>query len=148
MYALRNCWSALENKAEQKIQALRSQGLKAQEMLENLQSSHARLVFLYEEYRAQSAAALELKGMQDALNQRQFMSQLQTLRDRVDSDLQQTQKQIDVVAQSIQMTEIERLKMKTLRENDLAEHNRLLARAEQRRMDEVGVLQFNHSNRS
>ena len=44
---------------------------------------------------------------------------------------------------ALRKADTERLKMKTLRENALAVHNKELARLEQRAMDALGVQQYN-----
>ena len=115
---IRACWSALEGKAEQKITKLRAETVQAEQLRDSLMASQQRLEQLYEEYRAKTAAADTSKGMSDAMNQRQFMSQLLTLRERVERDIGTSQLHLQTLAHRMLQAEAERLKMKTLTEND------------------------------
>ena len=80
---VRACWSALENKAERRINQLREDSARAEQLRQSLLGSQGKLEQMYEEYRSKAAAADQSQGMSDAMNQRQFMSQLLTLRERV-----------------------------------------------------------------
>ncbi len=142
---VRACWSALEKKAEQTITQLRAETVQAEKLRESLLSSQQRLEHMYEEYRAKNAAIDSSKGMSDALNQRQFMSQLLTLRERVAQDITKSEMHLHNLAQRMLLAETERLKMKTLSENDLQAVQVHVRRREQRSMDELGMQQFNQA---
>jgi len=139
----RSCWAALEDKAQRSISALQAEMAQAAHMLETLYASRTRLLVLYDEYRTQLQSRTEQIGMQEAMNQRQFMSQLQTLHNRVEADIERTLSHQDLLQAALRKADTERLKMKTLRENALAVHNKELARLEQRAMDALGVQQYN-----
>ena len=139
----RSCWAALEDKAQRSISALQAEMGQAAHMLETLHASRTRLLVLYDEYRTQLQSRTEQIGMQEAMNQRQFMSQLQTLHNRVEADIERTLSHQDLLQVALRKADAERLKMKTLRENALAVHNKELARLEQRAMDALGVQQYN-----
>ena len=139
----RSCWAALEDKAQRSISALQAEMAQAAHMLETLHVSRTRLLVLYDEYRTQLQSRTEQIGMQEAMNQRQFMSQLQTLHNRVEADIERTLAHQDMLQAALRKADTERLKMKTLRENALAVHNKELARLEQRAMDALGVQQYN-----
>ena len=139
----RSCWAALEDKAQRSISALQTEMAQAAHMLETLHASRTRLLVLYDEYRTQLQSRTEQIGMQEAMNQRQFMSQLQTLHNRVEADIERTLSHQDLLQAALRKADAERLKMKTLRENALAVHNKELARLEQRAMDALGVQQYN-----
>lgn len=139
----RSCWAALEDKAQRSISALQAEMAQAATMLETLHASRTRLLVLYDEYRTQLQSRTEQIGMQEAMNQRQFMSQLQTLHNRVEADIERTLAHQDMLQAALRKADTERLKMKTLRENALAVHNKELARLEQRAMDALGVQQYN-----
>jgi flagellar export protein FliJ len=139
----RSCWAALEDKAQRSISALQTEMAQAAHMLETLHASRTRLLVLYDEYRTQLQSRTEQIGMQEAMNQRQFMSQLQTLHNRVEADIERTLSHQDLLQAALRKADTERLKMKTLRENALAVHNKELARLEQRAMDALGVQQYN-----
>lgn len=142
---VRACWSALEGRAEQKITKLRADTAQAQNLLESLLASQQRLEHLYEEYRAKTAATDTSKGMSDAMNQRQFMSQLLTLRERVERDINTSKLHLQTLAHQMVQAEAERLKMKTLNENDRLAVQKHANRREQKSMDELGMLQFNQA---
>ena len=142
---VRACWSALEGKAEQNITKLRAETVQAEQLRDSLLASQQRLEQLYEEYRAKTAAADTSKGMSDAMNQRQFMSQLLTLRERVDRDIGTSQLHLQTLAHRMLQAEAERLKMKTLTENDRLAVQKHVLKREQHSMDELGMLQFNQA---
>ena len=142
---VRACWSALEGKAEQKITKLRAETVQAEQLRDSLLASQQRLEQLYEEYRAKTAAADTSRGMSDAMNQRQFMSQLLTLRERVERDIGTSQLHLQTLAHRMLQAEAERLKMKTLTENDRLAVQKYTNKREQHSMDELGMLQFNQA---
>jgi flagellar export protein FliJ len=142
---VRACWSALEGKAEQKITKLRADTAQAQSLLESLITSQQRLENLYLEYHAKAAATDSCKGMSDTMNQRQFMSQLLTLRERVERDINTSKLHLQTLAHQMVQAEAERLKMKTLTENDRLAVQKYTNKREQKSMDELGMLQFNQA---
>ena len=139
----RSCWAALEDKAQRRINELQAEIAQAGQLLETLDASRIRLLTLYHEYRDQLQSRTEQLGMQEAMNQRQFMSQLQTLHNRVEADIERTMAHQAALQTSLREADTERLKMKTLRENAQAVHNKEVARLEQRAMDVLGVQQYN-----
>jgi flagellar export protein FliJ len=139
----RACWSALESRAEQKITQLRAETVQAEQLRDALLASQLRLENLYEEYRAQTEATDTSKGMSDAMNQRQFMSQLLKLRERVERDIGTSNLHLQTLTHRMQQAETERLKMKTLAENDRLTVQKYVQKREQHHMDELGMLQFN-----
>ena len=142
---VRACWSALENKAERKIAQIREDTARAQELRQSLLSSQAKLEQMYKEYHEKNAALSQSKGMTDAMNQRQFMSQLLNLRERVSGDLQRSEFHLATLAHHLVLAETERLKMQTLTENDRLAVEKFVQKREQSRMDEMGVMQFNRA---
>jgi len=141
----RACWSTLESRAEQKITQLRAETVQAEQLRDALLASQQRLENLYEEYRAQAEASDTSKGMSDAMNQRQFMSQLLKLRERVERDIGTSSLHLQTLAHRMQQAETERLKMKTLAENDRLTVQKYMQKREQHSMDELGMLQFNQA---
>lgn len=139
----RSCWAALEDKAQRRINELQTEIAQAGQLLETLDASRIRLLTLYHEYRDQLQSRTEQLGMQEAMNHRQFMSQLQTLHNRVEADIERTMAHQAALQTSLREADTERLKMKTLRENAQAVHNKEVARLEQRAMDVLGVQQYN-----
>jgi flagellar export protein FliJ len=100
---------------------------------------------MYQEYYEKNAATSSSKGMTDAMNQRQFMSQLLTLRERVKSDIERSETHLATLAHHKVLAETERLKMQTLTENDRQAVAKFVEKREQSRMDEMGVMQFNRT---
>ena len=123
---------------------VQSDMVRARSLLETLGASQKRLRFLYEEYRLQGAGQNELTlGMQDAMNQRQFMSQLMTLSERVEQDIGKAAAALDALSKRLTEAEGERIKMKTLDEQEILIFQIRNNKREQRNMDELGVSQFN-----
>ena len=142
---VRACWSALENKAERKIALLREETTRAQALRQSLLSSQAKLEEMYKEYHEKKAALSDTKGMTETMNQRQFMSQLLNLRERVQGDLQRSDSHLANLGAHMVLAETERLKMQTLTENDRLAVEKFVEKREQSRMDEMGVMQFNRA---
>ena len=140
---VRACWSALENKAERKIALLRDETTRAQALRQSLLSSQVKLEEMYKEYHEKNAALSDTKGMTETMNQRQFMSQLLNLRERVQGDLQRSDSHLANLGAHMVLAETERLKMQTLTENDRLAVEKFVEKREQSRMDEMGVMQFN-----
>ena len=117
----------------------------ARQVLQTLKASKLRLNNLYEEYRSNALTMQDLHGMQDAMNNRQFMSQLLALRDRLEQDIVNSDRHLQMLHNRMLLLEVERLKMKTLRENDQQAVNAFRQQRDQRQMDEVAVMLFNRS---
>ena len=134
----------MAGKAERRLAQIQADIVRANKLLETLEASQQRLQFLYEEYRLQGANAAQLShGMQDAMNQRQFMAQLATLSQRVAQDIEKAEAALASLRQQQAGAEIERLKMQTLDEQEVLAFEVRTRRREQRSMDELGVSQFN-----
>jgi flagellar export protein FliJ len=134
----------MAGKAERRLAQIQADIGRANKLLETLEASQQRLQFLYEEYRLQGANAAQLShGMQDAMNQRQFMAQLATLSQRVVQDIEKAEAALASLRQQQAGAEIERLKMQTLDEKEVLAFEGRMRRREQRSMDELGVSQFN-----
>ncbi len=143
---VRSCWTALESKAKGSLEQLLGKIAQAQQVRNTLEGSKQRLNVLYQEYRTTTLTAQEaqdLCGMRDAMNNRQFMAQLLTLRDRLEQDIIHSTRHLQMLHNRMLLLEAERLKMKTLRENDQHAVQAFRQRREQRQIDEVGVMLFN-----
>jgi len=145
---IRSCWTALESKAEGSLEVLLSKMAQARQVLRTLKASKQRLNTLYEEYRTTTLTMQDLHGMRDAINNRQFMSQLLALRDRLEQDIVNSDRHLQMLHNRMLLLEVERLKMKTLRENDHQAVNAFRQQREQRQMDEVAVMLFNRSGKA
>jgi flagellar export protein FliJ len=142
--AIRPCWSLLANKAEEKINALQAEIGQARQRLESLERSRQRVQAMYDDYRLNlNNSQVETQGMREAMNQRQFMTQLLTLMQRVSTDIQHTQNLLDSYKERLLEAERERIKMRTLADQNALAVQKNLNQKEQRQMDSLGVMQFN-----
>ena len=91
----RPCWTVLTKKAEDKIALIQNELVQARTRLESLRTSEQRVQKMYDEYRdGLNRADGQSLGMREAMNQRQFMSQLLTLMQRVKTDILYTENTI------------------------------------------------------
>ena len=140
----RPCWTVLTKKAEDKIALIQNELVQARIRLESLCTSEQRVQKMYDEYReGLNRADAQSLGMREAMNQRQFMSQLLTLMQRVKTDIQYTENAIIGIKERLLLAERERIKMQTLADQNAQAVQREENKKDQRRMDALGVMQFN-----
>ena len=139
----RPCWAVLTKKAEDRIALIQNQMVQARQRLESLNTSQQRIQNMYDEYREGLNKSDESVGMREAMNQRQFMSQLLTLMQRVKTDIQYTENAIIGIKEQLIVHERERIKMQTLADQNAMAVQREENKKDQRRMDALGVMQFN-----
>jgi flagellar export protein FliJ len=140
----RPCWTILANKAGDKIALIQNELVQARNRLDSLRSSEQRVQKMYDEYRdGLTRQDSESLGMREAMNQRQFMSQLLTLMQRVKTDIQYTENAILGIKEQLITQERERIKMQTLADQNAQAVQREENKKDQRRMDALGVMQFN-----
>ncbi len=140
----RPSWTILAQKAEDKIALIQNELMLARQRLQSLQTSEQRIQKMYDEYRdglTQSDA--QSMGMREAMNQRQFMSQLLSLMQRVKTDILYTENAIIGIKEQLIVQERERIKMQTLADQNAMAVQREENKKDQRRMDALGVMQFN-----
>jgi flagellar export protein FliJ len=140
----RPCWTVLADKAEDQVTAIQHELGQARKRLESLQSSQQRVQAMYDEYRDKiNNQSQESLGMSEAMNQRQFMSQLLVLMQRVKTDIQHTENLLLAMKERLIEAERERIKMQTLADQNATAVRKDLNKREQKKMDEMGVMQFN-----
>jgi len=140
----RPCWTVLTKKAEDRIALIQNEMVQARQRLESLNTSQQRIQNMYDEYReGLNRADAQSLGMREAMNQRQFMSQLLTLMARVKTDIQYTDNAIVGIKERLMVAERERIKMQTLADQNALAVQREENKKDQRRMDALGVMQFN-----
>lgn len=140
----RNCWTILAQRAQDETTLIQTEIGQIMTRLDNLNASKARLQALYEEYRKQeNSNNTNLQGMREVINQRQFMAQLLTLMQRVDVDVAIAERQLTDTRRRLLESEQERLKMQSLADQNAQAILNLAEKRDQRRMDELGVMQFN-----
>ena len=140
----RPCWTVLADKAEDQVRAIQHELGQARKRLESLQSSQQRVQAMYDEYRDKiNNQSQESLGMSEAMNQRQFMSQLLVLMQRVKTDIQHTENLLLAMKERLIEAERERIKMQTLADQNAMAVRKDLNKREQKKMDEMGVMQFN-----
>jgi flagellar export protein FliJ len=141
--ANRNCWVVLERKAHDQVRDLHQQLQTLQTKTEQLQGTLDRLMGMYAEYQAKENHGGTHVGLQSSMNQRQFMAQLLSLRERIERDLTHQHGLMAQVRAQLIKAEAERMKMQSLvDQEDRAERN-LRSLTEQKRMDELAVSRFN-----
>jgi flagellar export protein FliJ len=134
----------LTEKAEDKITAIQNEIGLARKRLESLESSEKRVQVMYDEYRDKTnTEGNQSLGMSEAMNQRQFMSQLLVLMQRVKIDMQHTENLILSLKERLLEAERERIKMQTLADQNASAVQKVLSKREQKKMDDLGVMQFN-----
>ena len=140
----RPCWTVLTKKAEDKIALIQNELVQARVRLDSLRTSEQRVQKMYDEYReGLNRADAHSLGMREAMNQRQFMSQLLNLMARVKTDIQYTDNAIVGIKERLMVAERERIKMQTLADQNAQAVQREENKKDQRRMDALGVMQFN-----
>ena len=140
----RAAWPILAKKAKEKCDQAMAALVKGREKIKNLEQSRGRMEALYADYLARSLEA-EKKSLtiQESVNFRGFLQQIQTLIKRVDVDLQHAKFEIDVLKGNLLAAEKKRIQMETLQEQDERRVREAAAKREQRAMDAAGVMLFN-----
>ncbi len=140
----RNCWTVLAQRAQDEASQIQAELGKTLARLESLNASKARLEKLYEDYRQQeNSTNHSLQGMREVMNQRQFMTQLLSLMQRVANDVAHAEKTLTETRARLMAAERERLKMQTLADQNAQAILNLAEKRDQRNMDALGVMQFN-----
>lgn len=140
----RECWSVLLNKAERRVKQAQADLAHQQQTQQSLQQSLTRVEQLYGDYRTQAQASDSAsQGMQDALNHRQFLSQLDQLRLRLSDELTKSARSLQLLRQAVIEAERERMKMQSLLDEDLQRQRQRASAREQKSLDELGVRQYN-----
>jgi flagellar export protein FliJ len=140
----RNCWTVLAKRAQDETAAIQVELGQIMARVDSLNASKSRLQKLYEDYRQQgNSANLALQGMREVMNQRQFMTQLLTLMQRVQIDVAHAEKKLAETRKRLMDSEKERLKMQSLADQNAQAILTLAEKRDQRQMDALGVMQFN-----
>ena len=139
----RNCWIILERKAHDQVRDLQQQIAMLQSKSDQLQQTLDRLMGMYAEYQAREQKNHQQLGLQNSMNQRQFMSQLLHLRERVQRDLMHNQGLVAQLRARLIKAESERMKMQALVDQQEQAERQLQATLEQKQMDDIGVRRFN-----
>lgn len=140
----RTCWTVLANKAQDQVQKCRADLVQSRARVEQLTASLQRVQGLYEEYHQKERSIREAHdGLLAQANQRQFMSQLMAIAQRVETDLHKAQAVVDNEQKQLQNAELELRKMQALVEQDREAVRKSVNKRDQRIMDSLGVAQFN-----
>jgi flagellar export protein FliJ len=144
MITERHCWTVLAQRAQDETSLIQAEMGQTLARLESLNASQARLEKLYEDYRQQeNSSNHSLQGMREVMNQRQFMTQLLTLMQRVANDVAHAEKTLLETRRRLMAAERERLKMQTLADQNAQAILTQAEKRDQRKMYELGVMQFN-----
>jgi flagellar export protein FliJ len=148
MITERHCWTVLAQRAQDEASQIQIEMGQTLARLESLNASRARLENLYQDYREQeNSTNHSLQGMREVMNQRQFMTQLLSLMQRVNNDVAQAEKNLNDTRARLMAAERERLKMQTLADQNAQAILNQAAKRDQQEMDALGVMQFNLKNR-
>lgn len=140
----RHCWTVLAQRAQDEASQIQVELGQLLTRQESLNASKARLEKLYEDYRLQeNSNSQTLQGMREVMNQRQFMTQLLSLMQRVANDVTHVEKTVAQTRSRLMAAERERLKMQTLADQNAQAILSLAEKRDQRHMDALGVMQFN-----
>lgn len=138
-----NCWVILERKAHDQVRDLQKDLAATQAKAEHLQATLDKLTGMYAEYQAAEEAGGKQMGLSGSMNQRQFMSQLLTLRERIERDLAHHQGVMAQQRTHLIKAEAERMKMQALVDQQEFIEQKSRELLEQKQMDDLGVRRFN-----
>ncbi len=139
--ATRDRWSLLTYKAQQKVNALQESLGAAQQQLEQLKLSEQRLVSMLVEYQGQHASDVAQSHLvADALNQRQFMVQLNQLIDHAKQKVSAAQAQLVQLRKGLLAAQLELSKCEKLEAHARAQERVQEQRREQRAMDDLAIV--------
>jgi len=147
MITERHCWTVLAQRAQDEASLIQIEIGQTLARLESLNASKARLESLYQDYREQeNTTNHSLQGMREVMNQRQFMTQLMSLMERVNNDVAHAEKNLSDTRARLMSAERERLKMQSLADQNAQAILSQAAKRDQQEMDALGVMQFNLKN--
>lgn len=138
-----NCWVILERKAHDQVRDLQKDLAATQAKTEHLQATLDKLTGMYAEYQAAEEAGGKQMGLSGSMNQRQFMAQLLTLRERIERDLAHQQGVMAQQRTRLIRAEAERMKMQALVDQQELIEQKSRELLEQKQMDDLGVRRFN-----
>lgn len=140
----KNVWTILADKAAGATRDAQAVVNDARSKVDKLQASVAHVDRLRDDYVIRfNAAQKEAHKISDNIAYRHFLDHLQELKQKVKSQLAQTELQLADARAAHQRAQREQVKMEAMVERE--ERNRLqaVAKTEQRAMDEVGLRLFN-----
>ena len=140
----RDCWPVLEKKAMDEVETAMASVAAVRKNIEYLQGRREQLLAMYADYKAgMEEKQQKLHSMADAANQRQFMSHLLQLVDRIDEDLKKAHSDLIQAREVQRQAEQQRVKMSSLVEQDLNRVKAYERKKDQRQMDALGITLFN-----
>jgi flagellar export protein FliJ len=140
----RAAWPVLAKKAKEKCDEALAALKTARDRVTHLEQSRDRMQLLYTDYVARSKEAESRPhSMSETLNFRGFMQQLQSLISRVNVDLVDAQRTVEVKRLALKAAEQKRIQMDTLVEQDLKAVRDFHRKREQKEMDAAGVTLYN-----
>ncbi|MFM7698515.1 MAG: flagellar export protein FliJ [Limnohabitans sp.] len=140
----RSCWSVLTKKAKDEEEVAQTASARARNKVLELQQSRQRMSDLLEDYKQRALAAQsQLQTMAQATNSRQFLLQLQSLVDRVDTDLKVALRELEQAKAVLLQATHQRMKMETMQEKDLQVVQQWERQRDQKDMDNLGLTLYN-----
>jgi flagellar export protein FliJ len=136
----RDRWSLLTYKAQQKVNSLQESLAAAQQQLEQLKSSELKLTDLLIEYQEQHTKNTSQSHLViDAMNQRQFMTQLTQLIDHARQRVGAAHGQVAQLRKALVTAQLELSKCEKLEAHARAQERVQEQRREQRIMDDLAI---------
>ncbi|MBU6224213.1 MAG: flagellar export protein FliJ [Burkholderiales bacterium] len=140
----RAAWPILAKKAKEKCDQAMAALVRGREKIKSLEQSRSRMEALYADYLARSIEAEKKSlSMQETVNFRGFLQQIQTLISRVNVDIEHATFELEILKGNLLAAEKKRIQMETLHEQDVRRIRDAAAKREQREMDATGVMLFN-----
>jgi len=140
----RSCWSVLAKKAKDEEEVAQTAAARARNKVLELQQSRQRMSDLLDDYKQRALAAQsQLQTMAQATNSRQFLLQLQSLVDRVDTDLKVALRELEQAKAMLLQATHQRMKMETMQEKDLEAVQKWERQRDQKEMDSLGLTLYN-----
>ena len=141
---VRECWGVLAEQAEKALEEAQQKKQMMQQSLDKLESSKERLKNMISEYSLKAKEKeQELHSVSESHNARQFILQLLQLIERVNADIGQAKANLALADKAVQQAQQEKLKMRTLEEQEVQAVKTYQRKQEQKQMDALGLTLFN-----
>lgn len=141
---MQNCWTVLAGRAKSATNDAHGIVVAARARVAQLQGSLDHLEKLRQDYIARYEAAQKKAHMiGDNLAYRQFLDHLQTLNERVMSQMSAAQQELERAKQAWTAAQREQVKMEAMVERDARNKLQEKNKREQKQVDEAGITLFN-----
>ena len=141
---MKTCWNFLSDKAKAVARDAQAAVVEARLKAEKLMATEAHIEKMRIDYVDRfNAAQKEAHQISDNIAYRQFLDHLQELKGRVHGQVLHAELQVANAKAALTVAQREQAKMEAMVERDMRQRAELLAKSEQRAMDEAGIRLFN-----